>query len=1030
MLYKRIPLSLTLALACSWSLSAQALYRKPLKVLGDPQFVGTASNPTQFTTNGPNWVEGREFSLPLGVALDTSVSPPNVYISDGGNNRVLGFQYTTQLRAGSAADVVIGQVDKYANLPSTQNGRPTTGLNLPSGLVCDSAGNLYIADTANNRIVRYPRPVAQPAGQLFPDLVIGQTSFSGRTANPNGITATSLSLAGSTVSRAGLAFDGQGNLWVTDTGNNRVLRYPAAVLKANQNGPAADLVVGQNDFTSRNAAFSNQNTKTALLSPQGIAFDPAGRLLVSDSASRVVVYPAGVVSGGVASRILGLDPSLQVVGGTTQIALAAGTAFGVTATAGAVIVADTGNNRLMIFPPVDSWPAESAQLSPSASAVIGQSSYTVKKANQGNGDASASSFNTPVDLAVAGGELFVVDGQNNRVLVFPVSPSGVSGAATRVIGQLDFPYTGVDLVEGREFNIFSPGGANGSAVVDQSSNPAHLYVADSQNNRILGFKDFNGLQNGQKADLVIGQPDLLRTVVNYPTGDPTQPNAQGLRSPTSLAVDSAGNLYVTDLGNSRILRFPAPFASGKIALESSDLVIGQTSFNSIVTDPSERTMSAPISLALTADAANASVTNSGYLVVSDASHNRVLFFPKPFTTGMAATKVLGSTNFTSVTTVASSDPPRLNSPRAVAVDKQDRVIVADTGNHRVQIFNSAAAINNYDTPPISLTGVLNQPLSITADSNGFWVADFGQNALVHFPTVDQLPLKNNLADTSLPALGPVSVFLDNYSNLLVGDGANRILYFAPQLDLVSAANYSQRPLTAGSITAIFPHMNTGQTVPNSISTGTAAATVTPLPRALSDTSVLVGGTPAPLFFVSPGQINAVLSNSLPTGGTVDVTVVRNSTGQLYGGAELALASASPAFFTGNQAGTGQIIAQNFTDFTLNTAGNPVARGQVLILYGTGLGPVPNAPADGTAPTGALPAAVKPQVLIGSAKIFLPDANILYSGLAPGLVGVWQLNIMIPPDATTGGSVPLKVFVNSIPNIDPTNTTASTTISIK
>ena len=1030
MLYKRISLSLTLGLVCSWSLSAQALYRKPLKVLGDPQFVGTASNPTQLTTNGPNWVEGREFSLPFGVALDTSVTPPNVYISDAGNNRVLGFQYATQLKAGAVADVVIGQVDKYANLPSTQNGRPTTGLNLPSGLACDAFGNLYIADTSNNRIVRYPRPVSQPAGQQFPDLVIGQTSFSGRSANANGLTASSLSLAGTTVSRAALAFDAQGNLWVADTGNNRVLRYPASVLKANQNGPSADVVVGQNDFTSRTAPVNSQNTKTALINPQGIAFDPAGRMFVTDAAARVVVYPAGVASGGVALRIIGLDPSLQTVGGTTQIALAVGTPFGVTATAGGIIVADTGNHRLMVYPPFDSWPVESSQLSPSANAVIGQTSYTAKKANQGNGDASASSFNTPVDLAVAGNELYAVDGHNYRVLVFQVSPSGVSGAATSVIGQLDFPYTGVDLVEGREFNIFSTGGANGSAVLDQSSNPPHLYVADSQNNRILGFKDFNSLQNGQKADLVIGQPDLLRTVVNYPSGDPTQPNAQGLRSPTSLAVDSAGNLYVTDLGNSRILRFPAPFASGQTALENADLVLGQTSFNSIVTDPSERTMSAPISLALTADAANASVNNSGYLVVSDASHNRVLFFPKPFSNGMAATKVLGSTNFTSITSVASSDPPRFNSPRAVAVDKHDRVIVADTGNHRVQVFNAASLINNYDTPPISLTNVVNQPLSITADSNGFWVADFAQNAIIHFPTVDQLPLKNNLPDTSVPSLGPVSAFLDSYGNLLAGDAANRILYFAPQLDLVSAANYSQRPLTAGSIAAIFPHTNTGQTVPNIVASGTAAATATPLPVSLSDTSVLVGGTAAPLFFVSPGQINAVLSNSLPTGGTVDVKVIRNSTGQLYGGAELALASASPAFFTGNQAGTGQIIAQNFADYTLNTATNPVARGQTLILYGTGVGPVPDAPADGTAPTGAAPAAVKPQVLIGSAKAFLPDANVLYSGLAPGLVGVWQLNILIPSDATTGGSVPLKVFVNSIPNLDPSNTTATTTISIK
>ena len=81
--------------------AAQGLFVKPVKVLGDPAFIGTASNPTQIEGNGPNVVEGREMSTPFGIALDTSVSPPIVYMADTGNNRVLGFQYATQLTAGS-----------------------------------------------------------------------------------------------------------------------------------------------------------------------------------------------------------------------------------------------------------------------------------------------------------------------------------------------------------------------------------------------------------------------------------------------------------------------------------------------------------------------------------------------------------------------------------------------------------------------------------------------------------------------------------------------------------------------------------------------------------------------------------------------------------------------------------------------------------------------------------------------------------------------------------------------------------------
>jgi uncharacterized protein (TIGR03437 family) len=94
-----------------------------------------------------------------------------------------------------------------------------------------------------------------------------------------------------------------------------------------------------------------------------------------------------------------------------------------------------------------------------------------------------------------------------------------------------------------------------------------------------------------------------------------------------------------------------------------------------------------------------------------------------------------------------------------------------------------------------------------------------------------------------------------------------------------------------------------------------------------------------------------------------------------------------------------------------------------------VGPVAGAPPDGTPPSGAVPASPNPQVLIGSAKTFLPDANIQYSGLSPFLVGVWQLNLQIPLDATTGGAVPVKIFMNSIPSIDPTST-ATTTLAIK
>src|SRR5205823_8635421 len=130
----------------------------------------------------------------------------------------------------------------------------------PTGLAVDSAGNLYVADSGDNRVLRYPQPFAQAAGYQAPDLIIGQSAFSGTGANSGGVKATSLSLAGA---RTGLAFDSAGNLWVTDTGNNRVLRFPVSVLKAGQNGAAADAVVGQADLLSSVSATA-RNSKTGL----------------------------------------------------------------------------------------------------------------------------------------------------------------------------------------------------------------------------------------------------------------------------------------------------------------------------------------------------------------------------------------------------------------------------------------------------------------------------------------------------------------------------------------------------------------------------------------------------------------------------------------------------------------------------------------------------------------------------------------------------------------------------------------------
>lgn len=853
-------------------------------------------------------------------------------------------------------------------------------------------------------------------------LVIGQQTPATSTSNLLGLSASSLAITGSGFGRTGIAFDPSGNLWVADSGNNRVLRFPASVLTPGTKFPAADLVIGQSTFTSATQGTSRVGSSLGL--PNGVSIDSAGTLYIVDQFFRTLVYNAPLTTGQSPSAILGLDATTNST--PTQIEMGNPTAvLGLTS---GPIVADTGNNRVLVYGAQSSWTVASNQISPPANAVIGQTSFTVNKPNQGNGDASASSFSAPVDLASANQELYVVDTNNNRVLVFNQSPTGVGAVATRVIGQLDFPYTGVNLVEGRGFSF--PGGYPAGAVIDSSSSPAHLYVPDTLNHRILGFRDFKNLKNGQAADIVIGQPDFNRAVVNYPSGDATAPTASSLNLPTALTVDSAGNLFVTDTGNSRILRFPAPFASGQTAGESADLVLGQTGFTSYITDPTNVTLNSPVSLALTVDGADATKTNSGFLAVADASQNRVLLFPKPWSNGMAATIVLGQSNFNAGT--ASSANGRFNSPRGVATDPQDHLIVADTSNARVQLFDQAANLASGVKPLLTLGASFSSPVAVGVGPAGdFWVADIVANGLLHFPVATTLLQTTNAADASLQVIGPHSAFVDKFNNLLVTDSVNRVLYYVPQISPVNAATYNgARPLSAGTVVALFPTVTT-----NSVANGTATAPANqfPLPFTLSDTAITVGGLPAPLLFVSSGQDNIILPQSLATTGSADLLAIRPSTGQIMGGAEIGLAATSPGLFTIGALGSGPVLAVNVQDSTVNSSNHPVLRGQFVILYGTGVGPVPNPPADGTAASGQ-PASDLPQVLIaasttgtgtGTTTPAFIAATVTYSGLAPGFAGLWQINVQIPLTAQSGNAVVIKLFEKDVPNLDQTSTLTTT-----
>jgi uncharacterized protein (TIGR03437 family) len=202
-----------------------------------------------------------------------------------------------------------------------------------------------------------------------------------------------------------------------------------------------------------------------------------------------------------------------------------------------------------------------------------------------------------------------------------------------------------------------------------------------------------------------------------------------------------------------------------------------------------------------------------------------------------------------------------------------------------------------------------------------------------------------------------------------------------------------------------------------------------MPKELADTQVLLDNRPLPLYFVSPGQINYFVPMDIGSSGTAELQVVRKSTGEILAAGTIPLARVSPALFVQGGFEQGQVAAIN-QDGSINAPGAEVQKGQFITLYATGLGFVPNAPPEGVPPTGPTPASESIRVLINTG--FVPDENIQYFGLAPGFVGVYQINVKVPTDQVApGAAIDVVVQVRSTnSNVGFNGKILRTTIAVK
>jgi len=645
---------------------------------------------------------------------------------------------------------------------------------------------------------------------------------------------------------------------------------------SNPSPSAAQLGAVDGVAYANNMLFVVDSNAHGLLSPN------YNRVLIYNNISKYVYAPTAEIpqgsgcpvcignpSVGQASLVLGQpDFTTSTNPFTTQFGFRNPTAI---ASDGKILVlADTDNNRVLI------WKAIPTTIDQPADIVLGQADFTTSAIGL-----TSSSFRGPQGVWVQGAKLFVADTDNSRVMIWNSIPTSNNQPADVVLGEPNFttapPATTSNLAPTAS-NLFDP--------ISVTSDGQRLYVTDLGNNRVLIWNSIP-TQNGQAADVVVGQPNMTsgdqndalpNCVMNGTDSDGNPTYAAGCQPfcPPS-SIDSAGTplypvrcgytlsyprfalsdgtrLYIADAGNDRVLVYNSiPTTNGA----KYDRNLGQVDeFSDQVSNPIDtfrpdgnilesapNTLRSPTGLAW--DGTN--------LYVSDPDDFRVVVFtpasPNIPVTGVTnsyslASYAVGSVSITGTITATDTITIDINSPGVSATTCPSTGLACYT--YTVLKTDTLVSITQ------KLANLINGVGGGTPDPNVIATTDIIVGDLYVVNLTARAPglNGNNIGYTAAAASASST---GTPTEAATAAGANL------------AGGASAAELAPGSLVTIFGH-DLADTTAKAVPSATGN-----YPTTFDGVQVYFDGIRSPILYVSPSQINAQLpyevSNSItPNGG--------------------------------------------------------------------------------------------------------------------------------------------------------------------